>query len=101
MHIHSNIYTLNHVLDVAAHGTNSSNLLLGSKPFFDHNFLAIHHTNVHSEMTEIAGEFSSWAANCDDTGAHFSSNALGKLHNLIAVDLSHLESTMEVEKITW
>lgn len=84
--------TFDHVFDVGADGTHGGDFLLGSEPLLDEDLLAVDHSQVHGEMTEISGELASGAANRHDASVHFAGDALGNLNILVAVDGSHLDS---------
>lgn len=81
--------TLNHVEDVAADGSDSGDLLLGSEPLLDEDLLAVKHTQIHSQVTEVTDELASGAADSHHSGANLARYPLGDLDRLVAVDLSH------------
>jgi hypothetical protein len=74
---------------VAADGTHGSDLLLGSEPLLNHDLFAVDHANVHCQVTEIASELSSWAADRDNASVDLAADTFREFNNLVAVDSSH------------
>jgi hypothetical protein len=87
--LQSALLTLDHVFDMAADGSDGSNLFLGTEPLLNHDLLTVDHANVHSQVAEIAGERTSWATNRHNASIDFSADAFRQFNNLVAVDSSH------------
>lgn len=74
---------------MTANCADSSDLLLCAEPLLNEQLLFVQHSHVHSQVTEVPGEFAPWTSNGDHTGTNLSGNALGELNSLVAVDLTH------------
>lgn len=85
----NSLHTFDHILDMTADGSHSSNFLLGSEPLLDQDLLAIHHSHVHRQMTEVASQLASRSANRHDASIDLGGHAFRYLHRLIRVDCSH------------
>ena len=81
-----------HVVDQATDGAQASNVFPASLPYSqgDHSGLALHHSDIHIDMTDILGKSPAGAGNADKTRLNAYLNVGGNFEFFGFEDVPHL-----------